>query len=301
VKDLPQKSKKKTGPSRITKVFIPLIILILVLSYITYFFSSNYVAPPSPSSFKQADWMSLIPSQVEGFRYLNITALMSYPNLFQGGTLLSIPSLNLSLSLSDVTYGVDILIGEDEVVTVIALKPSVLDEVSLVLNNSSLETASYRNVSLYFLPVSPVNIEGSAWICLHRGALIFSEGKIADAVKILDAAKLVIDSDLNPFFSNDSLKVGYLLSSLGEDQLSFSYFKSGNNSYNVDWEMRSVRSGLTVRYLLHFPSSSLVDSEYSDVVKSFFAKSKSVYKSDFFIFGDFTYSPSEIRSVIMGL
>lgn len=295
VKDLPQKSRKKTGPSKITKVFIPLIILILVLSYIAYFFSSNYVTPPSPSSFKQAEWMSLIPSQVEGFRYLNITSLMSYPNLFQGETLFSIPNLNLNLNLSDVTYGLDILIGEDEVVTIIALKPSILDKMSLVLNSSSLETVSYRNIALYFLPVSPINIEDSAWICLHRGALIITEGKSAEAVKI------VIDSDLNPFFSNDSLKVGYVLSSLGEDQLSFSYFKSGNNSYNVDWEMRSVRSGLTVRYLLHFPSSSLLDSKYSDVVKNIFAKSKSVYRSDFFIFGDFTYSPSEIRSVIMGL
>ncbi|MBC7113764.1 MAG: hypothetical protein H5T34_07135 [Candidatus Methanomethyliales bacterium] len=292
---MPQKSRKKTGPSKITKVFIPLIILILVLSYIAYFFSSNYVTPPSPSSFKQAEWMSLIPSQVEGFRYLNITSLMSYPNLFQGETLFSIPNLNLNLNLSDVTYGLDILIGEDEVVTIIALKPSILDKMSLVLNSSSLETVSYRNIALYFLPVSPINIEDSAWICLHRGALIITEGKSAEAVKI------VIDSDLNPFFSNDSLKVGYLLSSLGEDQLSFSYFKSGNNSYNVDWEMRSVRSGLTVRYLLHFPSSSLLDSKYSDVVKNIFAKSKSVYRSDFFIFGDFTYSPSEIRSVIMGL
>ncbi|MEM2128603.1 MAG: hypothetical protein QXN86_02960, partial [Candidatus Methanomethylicaceae archaeon] len=133
---MPQKSKRKSGPSKITKAFIPLIILILVLSYVAYFFSfsSNYVAPPSPSSFKQADWMSMIPSQVEGFRYLNITSLSSYPNLFSGGTILSIPDINLNISLSDVTYGLDMLIGEDMIVSVIALNPSIRDEVSSALN-----------------------------------------------------------------------------------------------------------------------------------------------------------------------
>ncbi|MDH5810677.1 MAG: hypothetical protein QXP73_00970 [Candidatus Methanomethylicaceae archaeon] len=294
---MPQKSKRKSGPSKITKAFIPLIILILVLSYVAYFFSfsSNYVAPPSPSSFKQSEWMSMIPSQIEGFRYLNITSLSSYPNLFSGGTILSIPDINLNISLSDVTYGLDMLIGEDMIVSVIALNPSIRDEVSSALNASSLESTTYRNVTLYLLPLSPITMQDSAWICLHQGALILSEGKKTDGIK------LIIDSDSSPFFNNDSIKIGYLLSSLGEDQLSFSYFRSGNNSYNVDWEMRSVKSGLTVRYLLHFPSSSDLDSKYSDLVKNIFAKSKSVYRSDYFIFGDFSYSPSEIRSVLMGL
>ncbi|MCX8182381.1 MAG: hypothetical protein N3D12_04625 [Candidatus Methanomethyliaceae archaeon] len=292
---MPQKSKRKSGPSKITKAFIPLIILILVLSYVAYFFSSNYVTPPPPSSFKQAEWMSLIPSQVEGFRYLNITSLSSYPNLFSGETILSIPEINLSISLSEVTYGLDMLIGDDMIVSVIALRTSILDQVSFMLNASSLESTTYKNVTFYLLPSSPITMQDSAWICLHRGALILSEGKKTDAIR------LIIDSNSNPFFANDSLKIGYLLSSLGDDQLSFSYFKSGNNSYNVDWEMRSVKSGLTVRYLLHFPSSTDLNSKYSDVVKNIFAKSKSVYKSDYFIFGDFSYSPSEIRSVLMGL
>lgn len=237
----------------------------------------------------------MIPSQIEGFRYLNITSLSSYPNLFSGGTILSIPDINLNISLSDVTYGLDMLMGDDMIVSVIALNPSIRDDVSSALNASSLESTTYRNVTLYLLPLSPITMQDSAWICLHRGALILSEGKKTDGIK------LIIDSDSNPFFNNDSIKIGYLLSSLGEDQLSFSYFRSGNNSYNVDWEMRSVKSGLTVRYLLHFPSSSDLDSKYSDLVKNIFAKSKSVYRSDYFIFGDFSYSPSEIRSVLMGL
>ncbi len=293
--ELPQKSKRKTGPSKITRVFIPLIILILVLSYIGYFFSSNYVTPPSPSSFKQAEWMSFIPSQIEGFRYLNITSLSLYPNLFSSNTILSIPLVNLNISISDVKYGLDMLIGEDMIVSIIALNSSIQNEISSLLNASSLEKTEYKNVTLYLLPVSPITMQDSAWICLYKGALIISEGKKTDAMG------LVIDSDSNPFFVNDTLKIGYLLSSLGEDQLSFSYFKSGENSYNVDWEMRSIKAGLTVRYLLHFPATSDLDAKYSDVVKNIFSKSKSVYKSDHFIFGDFSYSPSEIRSVLMGL
>lgn len=295
MKDLPQKRKRQTGPSKKTKILIPLIIFVLVLSYAAYFFSSNYVIPPSPSSFKQTSWMALIPSQVEGFRYLNITALSSYPNLFSSEIILSIPDINLNISLNDVTYGLDMLIDEDTVISVIALKQSLKEGVSALLDKSYLDKTSYKNVTLYFLPQSPITMQGSAWICFYGGAIILSEGEKTDPIK------LVIDSSLDPFFGSDAIKIGYLFSSLGEDQLSFSYFRSGNNSYNVDWEMRSVKSGLTVRYLLHFPSSSDLNSKYSDVVKNIFAKSNTVYKSDQFIFGDFSYPPSEIRSVLMGL
>jgi len=278
-----------------TKMLIPLIILTLVLSYLVYLFPSNYVPPPSSSSFKETDWMSFIPLEVDGFRYLNITALSLYPNLFSSDVLLSIPYINLNISISDVRYGLDMLINEDTIVSVIALNPSVQNKTFLLLNMSSLDKTTYKNVTLYLLPVSPITSQGSAWICMYKGALILSESEKTDAIK------LIIDSDLSRLFTNETLKIGYLLSSLGDDQLSFSYFKSGNNSYRVDWEMRCVKPGLTVRYLLHFPSSSDVDSKYSDVVRDLFAKSKTVYRSDHFIFGDFSYSPSEIRSVLMGL
>ncbi|MGQ9760173.1 MAG: hypothetical protein ACUVQ5_06380 [Candidatus Methanomethylicaceae archaeon] len=289
--------KKKQKSSKKTKAFMLSIIVILMFSYGAYFFISNknYVPPPSASSFRQADWMSLVPSQIEGFRYLNITQLSSYPDLFSSEVIITLPEISLNISLSDVTYGLDMLIDDYTIVSVIALNPRAQEEVSVTLNGSSLDKTSYKDVTLYLLPTSPVTQQGPAWICFYRGAIILSEGEEPHGMKLL------IDSNLSPFFTNDTIKVGYLLTSLGEDQLSFSFYRSGNNTYNVDWEMRSVKSGITVRYSLHFPSTTDLDSKYLDVVKNIFSKSKSVYKSDHFIFGDFSYSSSDIRAVLMGL
>lgn len=273
------------------------VILILIFSYGSYFFllDRNYVPPPSPSSFIEADWMSLIPSQIEGFRYLNITQLSSYPDLFSSEIILMLPEVNMNISLSDVTYGLDMLIDDYTIVNVIALNPQAQEKALIALNGSSLNKTSYKDVTLYLLPSSPVTQQGPAWLCFYRGAIILSEGEKTDAIRLL------IDSSLSPLFANDTIKVGYLLTSLGEDQLSFSFYRSGNNTYNVDWEMRSVRTGINVRYLLHFPSTSDLELKYPDAVKTVFSKSKNIYKSDHFIFGDFSYSPSDIRAVLMGL
>ncbi|MEM1753114.1 MAG: hypothetical protein QXW21_02365 [Candidatus Methanomethylicaceae archaeon] len=65
--------------------------------------------------------------------------------------------------------------------------------------------------------------------------------------------------------------------------------------------MRSIKSGIVVRYLLYFPLNSDLNSWYSEITKTIFINSKKVYRSNNFIFGDFSYPPSEIRALLMGL
>ncbi|MBM5804617.1 MAG: hypothetical protein FJZ49_00860 [Candidatus Verstraetearchaeota archaeon] len=296
-----KKTPAKEKPSNRMKVLMLLLIGILVLSYVAIFIvpQSNYVTPPSPSSFEPHPWMSLIPAGVEGFRFLNMTQLSKYPNLFLDPVLLSIAEIGFNISVSEVTYGLDMQTKNNTVVSIIAEDKAESDRIAMALEGSNLTTAVYNNVTLYRLNIGPITNQGGAWICVYNQSVILSEGDIL----ALEAIESVIDAPSNPFFSDDTFKVGYLTASLGEEQFAFSFFKSGDNTLKVDWEMRSATnsSGIMVRYLLYFPVSSDVDLKYQDVITSVLAKAGSVHKSDNVIFGDFSYSSSDIRAVLMGI
>lgn len=299
VPDKKRDSSKKT-PSNKMRVLMLLLIFILVISYVAVLIipQSNYISPPSPSSFKPEPWMSSIPADVEEFRFLNLTQLVRYPNLFTDSVLLSIPELSLNTSVYDAIYGLDMLTKNNITVNIIAMNKSESDRIAIILSEGNLTTAIYKNVTIYRLNSAPITLQGGSWICIHNEAIILSEGNDL----ALESIEKVIDAPSNPFFRNDTFAVGYLMASLGEGQFIFSYAKSGDNTLNVDWEMRSAAniSGIEVRYLLHFPVSSDVGLKYQEA-KSVLSQAKTVYKSDNAIIGDFSYASSDIRAVLMGL
>ena len=300
---MPDKKKKSSNktPSNRMKVLMLLLIGILIISYVAVFIvpQSNYVTPPSPSSFKPEPWMLSIPAGVDGFRFLNMTQLVNYPNLFPDPVLLSIAELGLNISVSDTIYGLDMQTKNNTVVSIIAMNKTESDRIATALEGSNLTTVLSNNVTLYRLNIGPITHQGMAWICVHNEAVILSEGDDL-ALEVIES---VIDAPSNPFFSNDTFKVGYLTTSLGEGQFAFSYTESGENTLNVSWEMRSATnsSGIALRYLLYFPISGDVGVEYPDVVKSVLANAGSVHVSDNVIFGDFSYLSSDIRAVLMGV
>jgi hypothetical protein len=301
---MPVPDKKKDSsrtPSKRMRVIMLLLIGILVVSYLAVFIvpQSNYIAPISPSSFNPEPWMSLIPADVEGFRFLNLTQLSKYPNLFSDPILLSIAEIQLNISVYDALYGLDMQMKNNTVISIIDMNKTESEKVTTALEGVNLTTATYDNVTLYRLQIAPITLQGGAWVCVYNQAVILSEGDI----NALEAIESVIDAPSNPFFSNDTFKVGYLMSSLGEGQFDFSYLKSGDNTLNVSWEMRSATnsSGITVRYLLYFPVSNDVSLKYQDTVNSVLSKAKAVRKSDNAIIGDFSYSSSDIRAVLMGM
>lgn len=268
------------------RMMIILMISFLLTIYIAYFLNFNYVNEPDPSTFKESVWMKFIPSQILGFRYINFTQLSSFKNLFSSDVVFSFSGLNVSVY--DIDYGIDMLTRDNELIYVVSLKQNALNDIASLLENQS--SVVHKDLKIY--PLYEKELGENIWACFYNGALILSNG--------INAIKKIIEAE-DLLFSYREIKIGYLLASLGEDQMSFYYVVSGDNSYGVDWEMRSAKSGITVRYLLYFPSNSDLNSWYSEIAKTIFSNSRRIYRSNNFVFGDFSYPPNEIRAVLMGL
>lgn len=230
--------------------------------------------------------MKFIPSQILGFRYFNFTQLSLFKNLFSSDIVFSF--LEFNISIYDIDYGLDILINDNEIAYVICLKQNFMNNTILLIENNP--SIPYKDLKIYSLYEK--RLGENILTCFYNGVLILSNS--------INGLKEIIDLK-ECLFSLREIKIGYLLTSLGEDQISFYYLVSGNNSYGINWEMRSIKSGIVVRYLLYFPLNSDLNSWYSEITKTIFINSKKVYRSNNFIFGDFSYPPSEIRAVLMGL
>ena len=301
---------KRKGFSTKEKVIIPLTIILFVLFYVFVLYNpQNRVASPSPSSFKFQPWMSFIPENTEGFRFSNLTQQVKFPNVFSNSVLLSIKEPQINISLTDVTYELDI-INETQnniITTVIALNKTYLNYVEKIIKDSNPTSVVYGKITLYKLKTAQLSLQGEtwvpffgdAWISFFGDALILSEsGAYAQ-----EGIKAVYNAASSSFFVNDSFKVGYLIASISENQLSFSFFQSGNNTLNVLWEMHSAfnTTEITVRNAFYFASSKDLDSKYQEFVNGILQKSKKTWVSDNFLVGEFNYPLSEIRAVLMGL
>lgn len=291
--------KKRQGPSRKLQIAIIFISVILVFSYVIVIFSPYINAPqlPSPSTFTPEEWMSFVPPQTAWFRYLNISTLQGFPILFSSTVLLSIQDPAMNISISDVIYGVDLQTNNGTGVNIIAMNSSSLAKYSSILASGNLTSSVYDNVTLYRLAQDPLNTSVGAWICVSPKAVILSGG----GASALGALESVLDASSNAFFTNDSFKVGYQLTTGGKDYLIFTYYEAGNNSYNVDWEMRSAFNGSTiaVKNIFHFPTIDALNSNYTNL-KTLLTTAKDTYTVDKFAVFDFSYSQGDIRYVILG-
>ncbi|MGA2572766.1 MAG: hypothetical protein ABSF36_01000 [Candidatus Methanomethylicaceae archaeon] len=291
--------KKRQGPSRKLQIGIIFIAFILVFSYVIVIFSPylNTRQLPSPSTFTSEEWMSFVPSQTYLFRYLNISVLQDFPLLFQSSVLFSIQDPAMNISISDVTYDVDLETSNGTGVSIMAMNSSSLSNYSFILAGGNLNSSVYDNVTLYRLAQDPFNGSAGAWICVSPKAVILSSG---DA-PALSALKSVLDTSSNAFFTNDEFKVGYQLTTGGKDYLLFTYSEAGNNSYNVDWEMRSAFNGSTigVTYIFHFPTTAVLNGNYANL-KTLLTTATSTYSIDKFGVFDFSYSQGDIRYAILG-
>ncbi len=292
---------KKDAPSAKTKIFMILVLVILVASVggVLLNRQDNRIVAPPASDFSAKGWMSLVPADVTGFRFLNLTEIANYPGVFGSTSLLNITEVGVELSITDASFGLDMATRNGSLINVIGLTDASAQNVSAALQAGNLTTSAYDGVMMYRLSSAPVAGGGGAWICVYNSVLILCEGEdIA-----LEGIKSVIDAAESPFFSSDALKVGYLLSVNGREVLAFTYYEAGGDPYNVDWEMRGVSnsSGLAVRDVLYFPSSSDLESNKKEIMQSLYARAGAVYLSENFMIGAFLYPYSEIRAVLMGL
>lgn len=296
--------KKRTGPSRGMKLGIFLLLLILVLSSVLVIFNMwtprNYIAQPSPSDFAPKEWMQFIPSNIQGFRFLNMSSLSKIANLFQSDLLLNLTTLGMNITIHDVRYGLDMQNDNGSIINIMAVGPALAEAVSSALSNSSHVRHDYHGTTLYAVPPNASEGTEGYWICVNRGAIVICEGgDLAFA-----ALKSVVDADTSTFFSTNDLKVAYMITSRGRDNFIFTYYTAGgNNTYNVDWLMggASNSTNLDIRISYHFQTQADLERNYGDFTSSILSDAKAVYTSVTFLIGDFSYAQSKIRDVLMSL
>jgi hypothetical protein len=295
--------RKKQAESKIRKlaIFILLIILILssVLVVFNYFIPEYQLPQPSASSFTPEEWMQFIPANIEGFRFINMSALSPIEDLFQSDILLNLTTLGMNITIYDVQYGLDMQNVNDSIINIMAVNQTLAQAVSSGLANSSEVRFDYHNTTIYAIPPEGNATEGY-WICVNRGAIIMCEGgDLAFA-----ALKSVVDANSATFFNNDTLKIAYMMASKEKKNFIFTYYiAGGTNTYNVDWLMggASNSSALDIRILYHFQTSNDLQNNYGNFTKAILSEANSVYKSIPFVIGDFTYPYSQVREVLMSL
>jgi len=294
-----QVPKKKGTSTKMKVTLITMLIVLVASSALTIsWIRNNRIPNPSPSDFISEEWMQFVPAGVDGLRFLNISQLSTYPDIFNSTVLLSLNNPMINISIVNVTYGL-VIQQNDSIVSIIAMNASGEATLIQALTTSNLSREVYKNQTIYKINESPINPQNESWLCVYLGGVIFSEG----GSEALDAVRFVIDATNAPFFANDSLKIGYQLVFTGQNPFFFSFFDSGNNMYNVRWEMRSASasSSISVRECLFFPLNSDVSDKYSNLTNTFYKTATNIYVSDNFIIAVFQYPLSDIRGVLMGI
>jgi len=301
VKGLPSK-KQHASKKTVAIIIVSVIVLIVVSSLVALNFGSNVyrIASPPASSFQTQEWMQYLPSDVTAFRFLNISALTMVSGLFNSSTLMNLDSINMSLTPYDIRYGVEIYSSNGSFIHVMALNESFINYIASSLANQSLLHITYHDVQVYYLSAQPTSGDGGSWLCINKGAIIFSGSKNAD----LQCVMKVIDANDTTFFNSDVLKIGYLLTSNGKNSLIFSYYAWDANSNNVDIEMRSASNStpfLDVRTSYHFQTQQDFDLGYDYFLTQILSSARSIFVSPTFLIGQYYYNQDRINSLVSAL
>lgn len=287
------------------KMIIILLLVVLLAStafgaYSIYTSSQTPVlTTPLASSFVPADWMSFIPNGTTAFRFLNLSYIFTYPNLFSNSIILSNDTSPVNLMLFDATFEVDMQIGNLPTASVVGLNGTSYSDASAAFASSNLTKLSYDNVILY--RIDNFTGSGPAWMCFFNGALVVAGGDL-DAVMALQS---IVNAASAPYFNNDSLKSGCLLVVAPGPSYAFSCYQYGNNTYTINFEMRSLTnsgsSSIVVRDLYYFSTVGALNSNFNSVKSAFFSSGQTIYTSGSFMIGDQTYSKSNMTNALSSI
>lgn len=295
---------KKQGPSRKRGLLVfalALALVVIIILFATNFGSNVYrIAQPAASSFEATEWMGFLPSDAVAFRFLNISALVMVPGLFNSSTLVNLDPIGMNLTAYDVGYGVEIYTLNGSYVHVMTMNESILETIESSLASQPLPRVTSGDVEIYYLQTHPTSGEGGSWLCIDKGAMIFSGPKDSDLISVMK----VISANATTFFNSDVLKIGYLLTSNGKVNPIFSYYAWQINSNDVDMEMRSVTNSspsLEVRTAYHFLTQSDFDQGYDYFLKNILSSARTIYVSPTFLIGQYVYSQEVWNSLISAL
>ena len=282
-------------------VVISLIIIITIVTLFATNFGSNVyrIDQPQASSFQTMEWMQYIPAGVVAFRVLDISSLASIPGFFNSTPLLAFNQINMNVTAFDLRYGVEVYTSNGSTIHIMALNQSYADLITLALANQSV-LYTHDNVPIYYFSKSPAGGQGGAWLCIDRGAIIYSGSKNVDLLGIMN----VISSNVSSFFSNDALKIQYLLTSNKNKNLVFSYYAWDYNSNNIDSEMRSVSNStqsLEVMKSFHFITQQDFDKGFDYFKTNILSSANKIYFSSTFLMGFYLDEQDEIYSLFAAL
>jgi hypothetical protein len=245
------------------------------------------------------EWMQFIPTDVDGFRFTNISTLAPINGLFQSNNLLNLTTLGMNITIHDARYRLDIQSSNGSIITIITVSQTCAEAVSSALENSSYLFYEYHNNTIYVIPPDSGTEADGLWICVNRGAIVMC----SDDDYAFAALKSVVDANSAVFFNNDALKIAYLMTSKGKENFAFSYYTGGTNTYNIDWLMGGVCNStqLDMRLSYHFKTPEDLNNKYGNFTKTVLSESSAVYTSGNFIIADFTFAYSAVNQVLLSL
>ena len=166
-------SKKKRTPWKKSSLILAAILVPILLLGGYYFFSSQDNAPPP--TFRFQGWMSLVPNNIERFRFLNMTDLRQFPELFISPVVLSIPELQRNISIYELAYGLEIETSSNSIINILGMNATIANPIAGALSNAGLPYVSYKNATIHQIRTSNNPQADTAWISIFKGVLIYSE------------------------------------------------------------------------------------------------------------------------------
>lgn len=291
--------KKKDQSSNKAKIIGILIIAALVVSTVGIFLTGGPKTTPLPSlqNFKAQAWMDLIPADAFEFRFLNVTKLSAFPDLLSS-TVLSIPDPAIQVNISEITFGIDLIVFNYTGVSILGIREDVRDRIAEALQSSNITPSYVRDVPVYRIPASNGSTFPNAWLCMYNNSLLYSEGD-SDAYYAIVS---IIETN-HVLFDDDSYKTGYLLATGGADSFVVSYYKADSNQFDISWVMSAAfgTTSIVKHDVFSFPSRELAGAQYSSVVKNVIGNASTVYLSGSYMLAVNTYPLTDIRLVLMSL
>ena len=295
-----QVPKKKENASIKKKIAAIFILVALLASYVTYFFSSqnNSITTPSPEAFKHVEWMNYVPSNISGFQYMNTTALKSFNNLFSSESLISLSEPLLNISIQDIEFLIEIGVTNTALVEVLKTNATFFSQINGILVASNISSISYNNITIYKVHSGQNASTGFFWVAPVNGTLIYCE----DTVFGPFAIRNIIDANNDPFFNDDAYKIGYLLVAPSQNYYSFFCINEEANDLKINWDMRCVYgdTSITRKEAFFFSSKEDLNAKYQTVIDQLTSKTGIIQTTDRFLIVTNTYTLAEIRDALIG-
>lgn len=272
--------KKSPSSSLKMKIVVIFIIIALTASYAGMLFAGRDSGMPSASLFKSEAWMGFVPGEANFIRFLNYSEIRDLASIMPEKNRLYLYDIGYNLTAFDINYELNIEVGGADVI-VYSVNSSVANQLVNAYSTSGQPSQPFNGIPIYLINASEAL--GTAWIAVHNGSVIYAEGNEtswAGVTKIINAIE-------NPFFANESVKVGLLLASNMKPFFAMYYIKDPDPSLQIDWAIICLTNPVNPagRQAFYFSTSEIAKNSYPAVASTYFSSASQANLAGNFIFG----------------